>query len=159
MCFADQRWRSELQDFYVVGNGNTRSNAAKTLEKRCRNDKKWLCTDARPGPKAKIWPSLVKLCPKIHDELSYIVLLSAEFVWRLDEMRWNGTIVVVAHGSQPLRWSYLADGVTPLDAESGSAQSYRWYKSVDCHATIMKDRKIIDRSRFAVVPAAQSNGC
>jgi hypothetical protein len=28
--------------------------------------------------------------------------------------------------------------------ESWFAQSYRWYESVDCLATIMKDMKIID---------------
>jgi hypothetical protein len=41
--------------------------------------------------------------------------MNAEFVWRLGEMPWNGTIVVVAHGSQPLRWAYLPDGATRLD--------------------------------------------
>jgi hypothetical protein len=47
-----------------------------------------------------------------------ICSMNAEFVWRLDEMPWNGTIVVVAHGSQPLRWAYLPDGAARLDVES-----------------------------------------
>ena len=81
-------------------------------------------------------------------------IMNAEFVWHLDEMPWNGTIVVVAHGSQPLRWSYLPDEATRLDVESAFAQGYQWYKSVDCQATIMKDMKIIDHWRFTVLPAA-----
>ena len=82
------------------------------------------------------------------------VYMDVNFVWRLDEMPCNGTIVVVAHGSQPLRWSYLPDGATRLDVESAFARGCRWYKSVDCQATIMKDMKTIDHWRFTVLPAA-----
>jgi hypothetical protein len=60
--------------------------------------------------------------------------ISAEFVWRLNEMPLNGTIVVVAHVSQPFCWSYLPDGAARLDVESGFAKSYQWYESVDCQA-------------------------
>jgi hypothetical protein len=59
----------------------------------------------------------------------------AEFVWRLDEMPWNGTIVAVAHGSQPLRWAYLPDGATRLEVENAFGQAYRWYKSLALQAT------------------------
>jgi hypothetical protein len=77
-----------------------------------------------------------------------------EFVWRLDEMPRKGTIVVVAHGSQSLRWAYLPDGATRLDVESAITQDYRWYKSaVDCQATILKDTNITDYWRFTVLPA------
>jgi hypothetical protein len=76
-----------------------------------------------------------------------------EFVWRHEEMPWKGTIVVVAYGSQPLRWAYLPDGATRLDVESAFTHGYRWYKSVPCRATIMSDGKIIDQWRFAVEPA------
>jgi len=78
----------------------------------------------------------------------------AEFVWRLDKMPWNGTIVVVAHGSQPLRWAYLPDGAIRLDVERAFSHAYRRYKSVACRATIMSDGKIIDQWRFTVEPAA-----
>jgi hypothetical protein len=67
-------------------------------------------------------------------------------------MPWNGAMVVVAHGSQPLGWSYLPDGAARLDVESGFAKSYQWYESVDCQATIMKDMKTIDRWPFTVLP-------
>jgi hypothetical protein len=80
--------------------------------------------------------------------------MKAEFVWRLNQMPLKGTIVVVAHNSVPLRWAYLPDGASRLDVESAFAQSYRWYKSIDCQATIMKEMKIIDRWRFTVEPAA-----
>jgi len=83
--------------------------------------------------------------------------MNAEFVWRLDEMPCNGTIVVIAHGSQPLRWSYLPDGATRLDVESPFAKGHQWYKSVDCQATIMKDMKILDGWRFTVPPAARTH--
>ncbi len=76
--------------------------------------------------------------------------MKAEFVWRLNEMPLKGTIVVVAHNSEPLRWAYLPDGASRLDVESAFALGYRWYKSVDCQATIMKDMKIIDRWIFTV---------
>jgi len=51
--------------------------------------------------------------------------MKGRFVWRLDEMPRKGTIVVVAHGSQPLRWAYLQDGATRLDLESAIAQGHR----------------------------------
>ena len=76
------------------------------------------------------------------------------FVWRLNEMPLKGTIVVVAHNREPLLWAYLPDGASCLDVESAFAQGYRWYKSVDCQATIMKDMKIIDRWSFTAEPAA-----
>ena len=80
-----------------------------------------------------------------------------EFVWRLDEMPRKGTIVVVAHGSQSLRWAYLPDGATRLDVESAITQGYRWYKSaVDCQATILKDTNITDYWRFTVLPATEN---
>jgi len=77
-----------------------------------------------------------------------------EFVWRLDEMPRNGTIVVVAHGSQPLRWAYLPDGATRLDVESAITRGGRWYDSGDCQATIVKDAKMISHWRFTVHPLA-----
>ena len=70
----------------------------------------------------------------------------------------NGTIVVVAYDSQPLRWAYLPEGATRLDVESAFTQGYRWYKSVDFQATIWKDTKIIDHWRFTVLPAAVTHG-
>jgi len=82
--------------------------------------------------------------------------MNAEFVWRLGEMPWNGTIVVVAHGSQPLRWAYLPDGATRLDVESAFTQGYRSYKSAACQATIMHDGKMIDHWPFTVQPAMRS---
>ena len=82
--------------------------------------------------------------------------VNAEFVWRLGEMPWNGTIVVVAHGSRPLRWAYLPDGATRLDVESAFTQGYRWYKSAACQASIMHDGKMIDHWRFTVQPAMRS---
>jgi hypothetical protein len=86
----------------------------------------------------------VEICP-----------MNAAFVWRLGEMPWNGTIVVVAHGSQPLRWAYLPDGATRLDVESAFTQGYRLYnKSAACQATIMHEGKMIDHWRFTVEPAA-----
>jgi hypothetical protein len=86
-------------------------------------------------------------------------IMNVEFVWRLDEMPWNGTIVVVAQGSQPLRWSYVPDGANRLDVESAFAKGYQCYKSVDCQATIMKDMNIIDRWRFTILPAALTHTC
>ena len=80
--------------------------------------------------------------------------MKPEFVWRLNEMPLKGTIVVVAHNGEPLSWAYLPDGAYRVDVETAFAQGYRWYKSVDCQATIMKDMKIIGRWRFTVEPAA-----
>ena len=77
-----------------------------------------------------------------------------DFVWRIDEMPSSGTIVVVASGSQPLRWSYLPHGATRLDVESAFARGCRWYKSVDCQVTIMKDMKTVDHWRFTLLPGA-----
>jgi hypothetical protein len=51
--------------------------------------------------------------------------MSAEFVWRLDEMPWSGTIVVIAHGSRLFRWSHLPDGATRLYVETAFAEGYR----------------------------------
>jgi hypothetical protein len=82
----------------------------------------------------------------------YYYISVARFVWRLGEMPLNGIIVVVAHGSQPVRWLYLPDGAARLDVESGFVKSYQWYESADCQAIIMKDMKIIDRWRFTVLP-------
>jgi hypothetical protein len=80
--------------------------------------------------------------------------MNVEFVWHADEMPWNGTIVVVAHGSQPLRWAYLPDGATRFDVEGAFNRGDRWYDSGDCQATIVKDAKMINHWRFTAHPLA-----
>lgn len=99
-------------------------------------------------------PNAMNLKLKIISFINAHKILVPPIVWRLDEMPRNGRIVVVAYGSQPLRWAYLPEGATRLDVESAFTQGYRWYKSVDCQATISKETKIIDHWRFTVLPAA-----
>jgi hypothetical protein len=82
--------------------------------------------------------------------------MDAEFVWHGDEMPWNGTIVVVAHGNQPLRSAYVPDGATRFDVESAFTRGGRWYDSEDCQSTIVKDAKMINSWRFMVQPIVQT---
>jgi hypothetical protein len=73
-----------------------------------------------------------------------------EFLWTLDELPKNGSIVVIAHEKEPLRWAYLPKDATRKDVESAFARGYRWYEPAVCQATIMVDGKIIDQWRFTV---------
>jgi hypothetical protein len=80
--------------------------------------------------------------------------MDVDFVWRRYEMPWNGKVVVVAYGSQPLRWAYFPDGATRSDVENAFCRVHLWYKPAPCQATIMNNGKIIDLWQFTVQPAA-----
>jgi hypothetical protein len=80
--------------------------------------------------------------------------MNEELVWRLDEIRWNGTIVVVAYGSQPLRWAYLPEDATRPDVDNALHRGYRSYKTGNCEVTVLKETKIIDHWRFTIMPGA-----
>ena len=80
--------------------------------------------------------------------------MNEELVWRLDEIRWNGTIVVVAYGSQPLRWAYLPEDATRPDVDNALHRGYRSYKTGNCEVTVLKETKIVDHWRFTIMPGA-----
>jgi len=74
-----------------------------------------------------------------------------EFFWRqFDELPGNGTIVVVAHNKEPLRWAYLPEDATREEIEDAFSSCFRWYGPAVCQATIMADGKMIDQWQFTV---------
>jgi hypothetical protein len=76
-----------------------------------------------------------------------------EFFWRQsDELPSIGTIVVIAHDKESLRWAYLPENATREEIESAFSRGYRWFGPAVCRATIMADGKVIDQWRFTVEP-------
>ena len=76
-----------------------------------------------------------------------------EILWRrLDELPWNGTIVVIAHDKDPLRWAYLPIDAVRKDVERAFSRGCRWYEPTACQATKIDDGKIIDQWRFMIEP-------
>jgi hypothetical protein len=78
--------------------------------------------------------------------------MNVEFLWRLDDLPREGTIVWVTHNNQRIRWSYLPKGVDRFDVEKEFANGYKWHKTLSCQATIIKDGKMLDYWRFKVKP-------
>jgi hypothetical protein len=85
-----------------------------------------------------------------------VIANDIEILWRrldeFDELPWNGTIVVIAHDKDPLRWAYLPIDALRKDVESAFSRGYRWYGPAACQATKIADGKIIDQWRFMVEP-------
>jgi len=84
----------------------------------------------------------------------YMIANDIEILWRrldeFDELPWNGTIVVIAHDKDPLRWAYLPIDAMRQDVESAFSRGYRWPAA--CQATKIADGKIIDQWRFMIEP-------
>ena len=74
-----------------------------------------------------------------------------ELVWRHDEIPWNGTIVVVACGSEQLRWAYLPEDAIWLDVENALHRGYRLHETGRCQVTVMKDVQITDHWQFTIL--------
>jgi hypothetical protein len=76
-----------------------------------------------------------------------VIANDIEILWRrldeFDELPWNGTIVVIAHDKDPLRWAYLPIDAMRQDVESAFSRGYRWPAA--CQATKIADGKIIDQ--------------
>jgi hypothetical protein len=69
-----------------------------------------------------------------------------------DEFPWDGTIVVIAHDKDPLRWAYLPIDATRQDVESAFSRGYCWYGPAVCQATKMARGKIIEQWSFTIEP-------
>ena len=87
---------------------------------------------------------------------NYYMANNIEILWRrLDEFHelpWNGTIVVIAHDKDPLRWAYLPLGAIRKDVESAFSRGYSWYGPAAYQATKIADGQIIDQWRFMIEP-------
>jgi len=86
----------------------------------------------------------------------YEEFMHEELVWRHDEIPWNGTIVVVACDSEPLRWAYLPEDAIWLDVENALHRGYRSHETGRCQVTVMKDEQIIDHWQFTILPGDQT---
>ena len=79
-----------------------------------------------------------------------------EILWRrldeFDELPWDGTIVVIAHDNDPLRWAYLPTDAIREHVESAFSRGYRGYGLAACQATKIADGRIIDQWRFMIEP-------
>src|SRR5271166_681402 len=88
----------------------------------------------------------------------YEEFMHEELVWRHDEIPWNGTIVVVACGSEPLRWAYLPEDAIWLDVENALHRAYRSHETGRCQVTVMKDVQIIYHWQFTILPGTLTHG-
>jgi len=79
-------------------------------------------------------------------------------MWHHDEIPCNGTTVVVACGSEPLRWAYLPEDAIWLDVENALHRGYRLHETGRCQVTVMKDEQIIDQWQFTILPGALTHG-
>ena len=81
-------------------------------------------------------------------------------MWRIDEMPWNGTIVVVAHVNQPLLWAYCR--TVPSASTSAGAPALHSSPRLnrDLHPTpvsrsyLRRFRSTLDCAFLLVEPAA-----